>query len=247
MDDEFISFGSAEDNVEEEEVEEQENEETESGADYNIEDILKKAAITVKRQLDKLELESGKISFGTDGKALTPDAAATKPAKHKGKDLHLESGYEKTRLYLKEVREDKNKTVGMPSAVDLKSSSNLRREVKKPRKGVKHAWGFMRTPRLTAARKLEYKVILLRSQLDPTRRYKRMPEKIPKVFQIGRVVSGAGEFYSGRMTRKETKKSLVRTRAKRKYAEVEKDRNSGRRDFVKKRKEDRMPKWKKNM
>jgi hypothetical protein len=56
MDDEFISFGSAEDNVEEEEVEEQENEETESGADYNIEDILKKAAITVKRQLDKLEL-----------------------------------------------------------------------------------------------------------------------------------------------------------------------------------------------
>jgi hypothetical protein len=69
-------------------------------------------------------------------------------------------------------------------------------------------------------------------------------------------VSGAGEFYSGRMTRKETKKSLVdelladhqvRTRAKRKYAEVEKDRNSGRRDFVKKRKEDRMPKWKKNM
>jgi hypothetical protein len=108
--------------------------------------------------------ESGKISFGTDGKALTPDAAASKPAKHKGKDLyvvtlplsqhstlvalqltclhgpafafarHLESGYEKTRLYLKEVREDKNKTVGMPSAVDLKSSSNLRREVKKPRK-----------------------------------------------------------------------------------------------------------------
>ena len=42
----------------------------------------------------------------------------------------------------------------------------------------------MRTPRLTAARKLEYKVILLRAQLDPTRRYKRMPDKIPKVFQV---------------------------------------------------------------
>ncbi len=57
MDDEFISFGSAEDEVEdEEEVPEEENDEAESGADYNIEDILKKAAITVKRQLDKLEL-----------------------------------------------------------------------------------------------------------------------------------------------------------------------------------------------
>ena len=42
----------------------------------------------------------------------------------------------------------------------------------------------MRAPRMTAARKLQYKVILLRGQLDPTRRYKRMPETIPKVFQV---------------------------------------------------------------
>jgi hypothetical protein len=74
--------------------------------------------------------------------------------------------------------------------------------------------------------------------------------------QIGRVVAGAGEFYSGRMTRKQTKNTLVdelladhqaRSRAKRKYSEIEKDRNSGRSAFVKKRKEDRMPRWKKNL
>lgn len=49
---------------------------------------------------------------------------------------HLESGYEKTRLYLKEVREDKDKTEGLPSAVDLKSSNKLRANVKNPRRKV---------------------------------------------------------------------------------------------------------------
>jgi len=42
----------------------------------------------------------------------------------------------------------------------------------------------MKTPRMTKARKQEYRVILLRDQLDPKRRYKRMPNKIPKVFQV---------------------------------------------------------------
>jgi predicted Rdx family selenoprotein len=49
---------------------------------------------------------------------------------------HLESGYEKTRLYLKEVREDKDKTEGLPSAVDLKSSNKLRANVKNPQRKV---------------------------------------------------------------------------------------------------------------
>jgi hypothetical protein len=53
-DDEFISFGS----VQDDDVEEEQNEDESGAADYNIEDILKKAAITVKRQLDKLELYS---------------------------------------------------------------------------------------------------------------------------------------------------------------------------------------------
>jgi hypothetical protein len=51
--------------------------------------------------------------------------------------------------------------------------------------GTGRSWSFMKAPRMTKARKEEYKVILLRAQLDPKRRYKRMPNKIPKVFQVG--------------------------------------------------------------
>jgi hypothetical protein len=54
MDNDYLSFGPGSDKVEEE-VQMNEGE-SENGTDYNIEDILKKAAITLKRQLDKLEL-----------------------------------------------------------------------------------------------------------------------------------------------------------------------------------------------
>jgi hypothetical protein len=49
----------------------------------------------------------------------------------------LSSGYEKKRLYLKDVRqerEDGTKKEGLPSAVELKGNKNLRREVTKQRK-----------------------------------------------------------------------------------------------------------------
>jgi hypothetical protein len=58
-----------------------------------------------------------------------------------------------------------------------------------------YGWTYMRAPRLTLARKLEYKVIMLRSQLDPTRRYKRMSDQIPKVFQVLRKSALTHSFY----------------------------------------------------
>jgi len=197
----------------------------EEAQEYTMEDLLRRAAESLKKH------------------------------RKQGGELQLESGLENTKLYLHTSSAEDGK---LPSAVLFKGNpKQLGPQVKKTKnKGPGRSWTFMKTPRMTKARKQEYRVILLRDQLDPKRRYKRMPNKIPKVFQIGRVIAGAGDFYSGRLSMRERKGTLVdelladrqlRQRSKRKYSEIAKERSSGRAEFLKKRKADRLPKWKKNV
>lgn len=51
----------------------------------------------------------------------------------------------------------------------------------------------------------------MRSVLDPKRHYKKENGKIrpPEYSQVGTVIEGPGEFFSGRITKKDRKKTFV--------------------------------------
>lgn len=72
-------------------------------------------------------------------------------------------------------------------------------------------WFNMKSTQVTEEIKHDLKLLKMRNYLDSKRFYKRENTKdaIPKVFQIGTVVSGAQEYYSSRLTKKEQSKSFV--------------------------------------
>ncbi|KAJ3390691.1 hypothetical protein HDU84_007093 [Entophlyctis sp. JEL0112] len=73
-------------------------------------------------------------------------------------------------------------------------------------------WFDMPAPELTDSLKREIQIIKARNVLDPKRHYKREDKnapEYPKFFQMGTVVAGAADFFSGRRTRREQKDGLV--------------------------------------
>jgi len=109
-------------------------------------------------------------------------------------------------------------------------------------------WFNMPALELTEERKADLELLQMRGVLDPKRFYKRSDkEGLPKYFQIGTVVDNAADFYTDRVPNKARKSTMVdelladaefKKFQKRKYVEIikDKERNSGRRKFTKKKK-----------
>lgn len=71
-------------------------------------------------------------------------------------------------------------------------------------------WFNMGAPELTPEVKHDLQVIRMRSVLDPKRFYKKNDLKtLPRYFQIGKVIDSHLDYYSGRLTKKERKKTIV--------------------------------------
>ena len=73
-------------------------------------------------------------------------------------------------------------------------------------------WYDMTSPPMTDEIKTDLKLLSMREVLNPTRFYKDKAKKkvvLPKVFQIGTVIEGAGEFYSARIPRKQRVQHLI--------------------------------------
>ncbi|KAJ1961321.1 rrna-processing protein fcf2 [Dipsacomyces acuminosporus] len=72
-------------------------------------------------------------------------------------------------------------------------------------------WFGMKAPVLTQEIKNDLRVLQLRNVLDPKRFYKKNSgnTKVPKYFEMGTIIEGATEFYSGRLTKKERRNNLV--------------------------------------
>lgn len=71
-------------------------------------------------------------------------------------------------------------------------------------------WFNMPAPEMTPEIKHDLQVIQMRSVLDPKRFYKKNDLKVlPKYFQIGKVVDSPLDYYSGRLSKKERKKTIV--------------------------------------
>ncbi|XP_076755974.1 deoxynucleotidyltransferase terminal-interacting protein 2 [Xylocopa sonorina] len=71
-------------------------------------------------------------------------------------------------------------------------------------------WFNMRAPEMTPEVRHDLEVLQMRSVLDPKRFYKKNDLKtVPKYFQIGKVVDSPLDYYSGRLVKKERKKTIV--------------------------------------
>eukprot|EP00744_Colponema_vietnamica_P005100 GILI01007504.1.p1 GENE.GILI01007504.1~~GILI01007504.1.p1 ORF type:complete len:167 (+),score=58.80 GILI01007504.1:107-607(+) len=114
-------------------------------------------------------------------------------------------------------------------------------------------WFNMPATPITPELKQDLTALKLRAFYDPKRFYKKDSGKaLPKYFQIGTVVEGAGEFYSSRLTNKERKGRLVdelltdekvKNYTKRKFREIDEKKRSGGKGHYKKKISKRKPAW----
>lgn len=90
---------------------------------------------------------------------------------------------------------------------DKKLKERRKREREKT-KGKK--WFNLPAPEMTEEVKHDLEVIQMRSVLDPKHFYKKNDMKaLPKYFHIGKVVDTPLDFYNGRLTKKERKRTIV--------------------------------------
>lgn len=103
-------------------------------------------------------------------------------------------------------------------------------------------WFNMKQPELTPEIKRDLLIIKQRNALDPKRHYKKQKWDIPKYFQTGTIIEGNTEFYS-KMKRKQRGNNLVeeilhddesKKYFKRKYAEIQVSKMSGKKGHYKK-------------
>lgn len=91
------------------------------------------------------------------------------------------------------------------------SKRTLQKERRKERgKDAGKNWFHMKAPEMTDKIKADLKVLKHRHVIDPKRFYKPSSSKqLPKFFQMGRIVDSAADFYSGRVSKNEKKRSLA--------------------------------------
>lgn len=97
-------------------------------------------------------------------------------------------------------------------APPMRQSTKERRELKQIRKNLfsGSAWFDMPAPEMTKELKNDLQVIKMRNALDKRRFYKKSDwRKLPKYFQVGTVIEGAGEYYSARVPKKQRRKTIV--------------------------------------
>ncbi|EFR03318.1 rRNA-processing protein FCF2 [Nannizzia gypsea CBS 118893] len=113
----------------------------------------------------------------------------------------------------------------------------------KPTSGPK--WFNLPKTVVTPELKRDLQILRMRSVLDPHRHYKKDNGKasIPEYSQVGTIIEGATEFFSARITKKERKNNFAQEvmaaekesgRFKRKYAEIQAAKTSGKKAHYKK-------------
>lgn len=106
------------------------------------------------------------------------------------------------------------------------------------------AWYNLPKTDLTPELKRDLQLLKMRNVLDPHRHYKKDGGKMqaPEYSQVGTIVEGPTEFFSGRVENKQRKKNFVEEvlageqetgRFKRKYGEVQNRKGSGKKAFYK--------------
>ncbi|KAH7423513.1 hypothetical protein KP509_12G058700 [Ceratopteris richardii] len=148
----------------------------------------------------------------------------------------------------------KNKSLQDGLCVPPLSRDKLNKLARKQRKDTAgDKWFNVPAPIMTPELKQELQLVKLRGVLDPKRHYKAEDSRgLPKYFQVGTVVGGPADFYSGRLTKREQKASLaselladssLSAYRKRKYLEIQDQKQAGGKGFFKKKQKKRKPSW----
>lgn len=105
-------------------------------------------------------------------------------------------------------------------------------------------WYNMPKTDLTPELKRDLQVLKMRNVLDPHRHYKKENGKMkaPEFSQVGTIIEGPTEYYTGRVMNKERKRTFVEEvlageqetgRFKRKYGDVQTKKTSGKKNHYK--------------
>jgi hypothetical protein len=103
-------------------------------------------------------------------------------------------------------------------------------------------WFHLPKTELTTELKRDLQLIRMRSVLDPKRHYKKEGGKAqpPKYSQLGTIIEGPTEFFTGRIAKRDRKKTFVEDalaleretkRFASKYREIQTSKQSGKRSF----------------
>eukprot|EP00743_Colponemidia_sp_Colp-15_P005169 GILK01005563.1.p1 GENE.GILK01005563.1~~GILK01005563.1.p1 ORF type:complete len:241 (+),score=51.03 GILK01005563.1:42-764(+) len=173
-----------------------------------------------------------------------------------GKQKVVESGQTEVvnSLLKKSVLSGIEKRLTAPALDARKERREERKAQAKDTIGKK--WFDLPATEVTPELKQDLKALKLRAFYDPKRFYKSNESKeLPKYFHVGRVIEGTGEFFSARLTNKERKNRLVdelleddkvRQYTKRKFTQIQAKKQSGGKNFYKKKQNKRKDKWQKS-
>ena len=103
-------------------------------------------------------------------------------------------------------------------------------------------WFDLPKTELTPEFRRDWQLLRMRGLLDPKHQKKTLRAVAPEYSQIGEVIAGPADFYSGRLTRKERKKTLLEevtaehnaVKLNSKYAGIQRTKSSGRKAFYQK-------------
>ena len=144
---------------------------------------------------------------------------------------------------------DSNLIEEAQSRSTLYDTSSMLAPPLKPPKVIKpetvgKGWFDMKPMKVDEKLKRDIKIIQMRNYLDPKRFYKN-PDKIGKVLHVGTVVEGPDEYLSSRLTGRERKQTIVeeilgdsqlKDYAKRKYNEIQFEKQNKKKMFKKRKK-----------
>ncbi|KAI5806655.1 Fcf2 pre-rRNA processing-domain-containing protein [Peziza echinospora] len=136
-------------------------------------------------------------------------------------------------------------SIALPVSADASAPSAKKKAAKKDEeKNAGSQWFDMPRTNLTPEVKRDLQLLKMRQVLDPHRHYKQDTMKgFPKFSQMGTVIEGNTEYFSSRLTNRERKQTILEevlssedtiARFKRKQAEIDIDRRSGKKAHYKK-------------
>ncbi|KAJ5658051.1 uncharacterized protein N7484_001700 [Penicillium longicatenatum] len=132
-----------------------------------------------------------------------------------------------------------------PKQKELANSIHLIKQAKTPSKEKATAgpqWFDLPKTELTTELKRDLQLLRMRSVLDPKRHYKKEngKAKLPEFSQVGTIIEGPTEFFSGRIAKKDRKKTFVAEamaqeretrRFESKYRDIQTTKQSGKKAF----------------
>ncbi|KHJ32485.1 putative rrna-processing protein fcf2 protein [Erysiphe necator] len=146
-------------------------------------------------------------------------------------------------------KKDRIKSDGVRIVVDPIAMKKKASEEKKATAGTD--WYNLPRTRLTPELKRDLQLLRMRDVLDPKRHYKKDSSRtnVPEFSQVGTIIEGPTEYFSGRLSNKQRKKTLVEEtlenenitgRYKKKYNEIQAIKTSGKKAHYNKLKSKRI-------